>query len=822
MNLPPSTRPPPPLPNKNSLPPQRHVGLWGATGVGVGAIVGGGILVLAGVAFQATGPSAMIAFAINAAVALLTALSFAEMSTLFPENGGAYTFAKKVLSVQAAFGVGWILWFAYIVAGVLYALGFAEYGIAMVVDTLRALDIRVPQWLHTRGTAVALAIAATAYYAVSLLKKSTGGGQWATIGKLIVFVVLIIAGAISLALRDTGEAVKSLRPFFAFGPLGLLQAMGFTFIALQGFDLISAIAGEVKQPSKNIPKSMLFSLGAAIAIYLPLLFIISTVGTPSHTTIAAMSAEHPETVMAVAVRHYMGPVGYWLVMIAAVLSTLSALQANLLAASRVALTMAEDRTLPGVLAEKHPTRATPTMAIYATTLALVAILFMIPDLAAAGAAASLIFLISFALAHGTSILARLRSVDRPGLRHSILLPSIVAPPPEHRPAEPTEPTLDLTSQRTDDPSIHTQTNAANSSGGSAFRTPWFPAVPVIGGIACLLLALFQAVAVPAAGGITVVWLGLGGILYYALFSGRAQTADAYSEAANPELSRLRGRYPLVLAPVANPDSARGIAEVAVALAPNPVGRVLLLSVMKRPRQLVDGDTPAELFDAENALRAGFVASLHAGHRPEALMTVSSRPWKEIARVALARRCESLLLGLPKTPPQVHGSSGQASSGQDRKAIGKHLESLLNRVECDVGILSAPSSFRLHEATSILVPVGGKGWHDELRARLLGSLRRLGGRHVTFLRILPTTASAATERDARRALRALAEDEVPETSAAKVVRSDDVVHAILEASQDMHLVVLGLMRHGGRTLLSEVSLQIADQVNCATMLIRRKS
>ena len=93
----------------------------------MGAIVGGGILVLAGAAFRETGPSALVAFALNGLIALMTALSFAEMSSMFPESGGAYTFAKKVLTVRAAFGVGWVLWFAYIVAGVLYALGFAVF-----------------------------------------------------------------------------------------------------------------------------------------------------------------------------------------------------------------------------------------------------------------------------------------------------------------------------------------------------------------------------------------------------------------------------------------------------------------------------------------------------------------------------------------------------------------------------------------------------------------------------------------------------------------------------------------------------------------------
>ena len=88
-----------------------------ATLVGLGGIVGGGILALAGVALQSAGPSALIAFALNAVIAILTALSFAEMATSFPQSGGTYTYSKRVLSVSSAFAVGWVVWFASVVAG---------------------------------------------------------------------------------------------------------------------------------------------------------------------------------------------------------------------------------------------------------------------------------------------------------------------------------------------------------------------------------------------------------------------------------------------------------------------------------------------------------------------------------------------------------------------------------------------------------------------------------------------------------------------------------------------------------------------------------
>ena len=112
--------------NQNQ-PVPRTIGFLGALGIGVGAMVGGGILALAGVGFAATGPSAILAFVLNGIIALITALSFAEMAAANPQSGGTYNYAKKALTLQMAFGVGWVVWFASLVAAVLYALGFGAF-----------------------------------------------------------------------------------------------------------------------------------------------------------------------------------------------------------------------------------------------------------------------------------------------------------------------------------------------------------------------------------------------------------------------------------------------------------------------------------------------------------------------------------------------------------------------------------------------------------------------------------------------------------------------------------------------------------------------
>lgn len=584
----------------NNSKTKRSLGLLEATGVGVGAIVGGGIFALAGVAFASTGPSAIVAFMLNGIIAILTALTFAEMSTKFPESGGTYTFAKKVLSVQTAFMVGWIVWFASIVAGVLYALGFASFGVIALEYLWRAFLGTPPHWIIKQQTVIIFAVGAIVFYSFSLSRKSSGGGQWVTIGKLVMFAILIIGGLWAIINRPSEIIYVNLTPFFPGGALGLFQAMGYTFIALQGFDLIAAVAGEIRNPNHTIPRAMLLSLGIALVIYLPLLFIIATVGVESGQSIAALSAEHTETLIAVAVQNYLGPIGFWFVIVAAILSMLSALHANLFAASRVALTMARDRTLPNLLGGINKHHGTPTTAIMATTFTIIMILLIIPNVAAAGAAASLIFLISFALVHLTSILAHRRG----------------------------------------------------SAKQDSFRLPWFPLIPTIGGLACLSLAIFQGISVPSAGLIATVWLGFGGILYLALFAQRARVVDASAEAIDPQLVRLRGRSPLVLVPIANPANAEALIAVANALAPPNVGRVLLLSVVATPNKWQPGKSPQTLLDSQAALRRAFNASFTAGLSPEALTTVAPRPWAEIIRISRTYRCESLLLGLSNFTDQA--------------------------------------------------------------------------------------------------------------------------------------------------------------------------
>jgi hypothetical protein len=375
--------------------------------------------------------------------------------------------------------------------------------------------------------------------------------------------------------------------------------------------------------------------------------------------------------------------------------------------------------------------------------------------AAAGAMASLIFLGSFALAHGIAYLARKRATT-----------------------------------------------------ASPYQTPAFPLVPALGGVACIALALFQSVAVPAAGAMAALWLGIGAVLYVTQLSSRASVVDASAEALDPQLLRLRGRSPLVLVPIANPASTETLVTMANALAPHSVARVLLLSVVRTPDDSNDEGLPRQLVDAQSILGGALSTALATDLRPEALITLNDDPWKEIARVAERYRCDSLLLGF--------GHLGKS-------LMTGPLEDLMSRVEGDVVILRAPSNWNVDQVRTILIPAGGRRDQSPIRARLIGNLCRTVPREVTYLRAMPSTTDAVTERRITRDLRKLARDEAPAVSTAEVVLTDDVVEEVVARAAGSDLVILGIQRLGRRRkVFGDRVLEIAQRTTGPLMMISRRS
>lgn len=566
---------------------QRHLGLFDATGIGVGAIVGGGILALAGTAFATTGASAWLAFLLNGGIAIVTALSFAELSSAFPLSGGTYLYAKRVLSVGAAFSVGWVVWFASIVAAALYAVGFSTF-LVEAVSGLIPFTL-TGQWIVV--VVVGVALFTTGLCTWLLCGSLRGGANWMNLIKLAVFAVLIIAGLNAWLRQETPSIQRLTTKVLPYGFKGLVTAMGFTFVALQGFDLIAAVAGEVKTPRRTLPRAMILALVIALAVYVPLMILIVVAGVPSGQPLTEWTSQVGDLVVVEAARVFMGDIGFWLVMLVGIVSMLSALIANLFAASRIARAMAQDRTLPRFMDQLSARHGTPTQALWCTGGMVCLVLLLVQDVGRAGAAASLIFLITFALAQLICILARMRKPNHPG-----------------------------------------------------YKLPMWPVLPGLGAAACTALAIFQGATVPVAGLITGAWLVAGFFCYLRLFGQRARVYDAASESFDPDLLELRGRSPLVLVPIANPANAGTMALLAACIAPPRVGRILLLNVARMPG-MEETDAESDLQVTADVIQKSMRAAMRERIRVEGLATLARDPWLEIDRVARTHRCASVLLGM---------------------------------------------------------------------------------------------------------------------------------------------------------------------------------
>ncbi|MFP4175281.1 MAG: APC family permease [Halobacteriales archaeon] len=389
--------------------PNRSLGLLDATMIGMGAMIGAGIFVLTGLAAETAGPAAILAFALNGVVTSFTALSYAELASSIPKNGGGYAYVNEVFSDVVSFLMGWMLWFAYMIAGALYALGFGSN----FIEFFHIYDITLPGG----HTLYALGVVAV-FVALNAVSASASGGA-ETVVTVIKIIILIVFSAFGASAASAGEFT----PFFTQGEAAVLSAMGLTFIAFEGYDLIATVTEEVKNPRKNIPRAIFISLGATLVIYLVVVFV--AIGTLGAERLGAQG----ETGIAVAAGSFMPEFpliggGDSVIAFGAVFSTISALNAVILASSRVAFSMGREGQLVKKVGQLHHRYGTPFWAIVASSAVMLLSVMYIP-IQQVGNLSSLFFLVSFVLVNASVI--RLRR-ERPDMSRPYEIPFYPVPP----------------------------------------------------------------------------------------------------------------------------------------------------------------------------------------------------------------------------------------------------------------------------------------------------------------------------------------------------------------------------------------------------------
>lgn len=416
-------------------------------------MIGAGIFVLTGLAAEIAGPAAILVFALNGVVTVLTGISYAELASAIPKSGGGYVFVREVFSGPTSFLMGWMLSFAYMIAGALYALGFSSNFVEFVHLYWAGLPTG-PVW-H-----ILYALTVVGLFALlNAVSTEASGGAETVVTIIKIIILLIFAGFGAFAVEGS-----NFEPFFAKddSSVAILKAMGLTFIAFEGYDLIATVTEEVENPRENIPKAIFISLVATVAIYLIVVWVaIGTLG-------AEELGRAGETGIAEAATSFMPTIpllgeGAALIVFGAVFSTVSALNAVVIASSRVVFAMGREDQLPNPLGQISARFGTPLAAVVVSAAVMLGSVVFLP-IEQVGRVSSLFFLVSFVVVNWSVIRLRNR---RPNMR---------------RP----------------------------------FEMPFYPAIPILAIVLNLVLAYFLLRDDPYTLVLGLGWIAIGGLVYAAL------------------------------------------------------------------------------------------------------------------------------------------------------------------------------------------------------------------------------------------------------------------------------------------------------------------
>jgi APA family basic amino acid/polyamine antiporter len=366
-----------------AVPLRRVLGLFEVTVSGVGIILGAGVYVLIGPAAALSGNALWLAFTGAAVLSLLTGLSYAELSSLFPKAGAEYDYVRYAFNAQLAFVIGWLVFLSGILAADTVALGFGGY-----CQALTGLPVTL--------AGLVLLIVLTGVLALGVRETV----RVAVVSTLIEVAGLIIIIAIGLPFLGSVSYWELPQGFF-----GLFAATGLIFFAFQGFESMVKFSEETKTPESTVPKALLLAITICLVLYL--LVALSAVSVAGWQPLAASGAPFAEIVSGA-----LGPGGAVLIIVIALFATANTVLMSLYASTRLLFGMAGSSPRTAVLAWVHPGRQTPWAAIVVCG-ALSVVLLFVGDIAFIAGVTNFTLFVTFIAINAAVIALRYHAPEAP-------------------------------------------------------------------------------------------------------------------------------------------------------------------------------------------------------------------------------------------------------------------------------------------------------------------------------------------------------------------------------------------------------------------------
>jgi amino acid transporter len=330
---------------------ERTIGLVGGLAIGIGTMIGAGIFVFPGLAASNAGLAATLSFAIGGMIALLVALPTSELATAMPRSGGGYYFISRGMGTAYGAIVGLGLWLGLMFASAFYLVGLGHYASAVFAE----LGIDLP---------FSPVIGIGLLFGAALTALSIGGTEnTAKIQNVVVGILLVVlAGFLSYGVLDAvgvfgGETVPE--QFFSRGYFPVLTTAALVFTSYLGFAQVATVAGEIRQPGRNLPLAMVGSVLIVTVFYVVTIFVATSAFG------ADRLGQFGETAMVEVARDFLGLPGAVAILGAGLLATFSSANASILSASRAVYALSRDALFPRKASEVNLRYGTPHVALFA-------------------------------------------------------------------------------------------------------------------------------------------------------------------------------------------------------------------------------------------------------------------------------------------------------------------------------------------------------------------------------------------------------------------------------------------------------------------------